>query len=346
MAAIFTATDAFLGVGPDRTGANGRGGVPNFVASANCYGGSFLLFNRFASTRGVQVRWVTRPRDLDDWARQIDRDTRFVYGEMPSNPGLAVLDIQGLADLAHSHGLPLILDATIATPALMRPLRHGADIVIHSLTKSMCASGFAIAGAVISRPNITSRVGTDEMLANFAAFVRRPQVREYGPSLSPFNALMVLNDVRTLRSRMDRLSSNALKVAEFLAEHPKVEAVNYPGLRGSPLYELGARYMWLADGEADYGAPVNRFGQMLSFQVKGGAGPARAAFDRLGMIWRATDLGRIKSVATIPAISTHSEQGEAGRALAAVPENLIRLSVGGEHPADVMDDLDQALRGA
>jgi cystathionine beta-lyase/cystathionine gamma-synthase len=153
---------------------------------------------------------------------------------------------------------------------------------------------------------------------------------------------------RTLRSKMDLLSRNTMQVAEFLQRHPQVESVQYLGLADHPLHELASRYLWLVDAEHDqqYGQPVNRYGHLLSFCVRGGAEKARTFFDALQRVWRATDLGRIKSVATIPAISTHQQQGEAGRSLAHIPPNMVRLCVGGEHPADVIADLDQALAKA
>jgi cystathionine beta-lyase/cystathionine gamma-synthase len=151
--------------------------------------------------------------------------------------------------------------------------------------------------------------------------------------------------MRTLRSKVDMLSQNTMKVAEYLQTHPQVEKVEYLGLPDHPLHDLAKRYMFLVDAEHDqqYGKPVNRYGHLMSFCVKGGPEAARRFFDRLQRIWRATDLGRIKSVATIPAISTHQQQGESGRKLAHIPPNLVRLCVGGEHPDDVIADLDQAL---
>ncbi|MFO7663570.1 MAG: PLP-dependent transferase [Chloroflexota bacterium] len=340
MAAVFMATNPFLTI------ENGQKSM-NVVAGANCYGGTFMLFNqRYAVERGIEVRWVTDPLDLDEWADKIDSRTRFVFGEMPSNPGLGVFDIPAVAELAHDYNLPLIVDSTVATPALLRPLALGADIVVHSVSKSIATGGLAIAGAVISRMGIPCNVGPDEMRANFALHTKLLPFRDHGPGLSPFNALIALNDLRTLRMRMDRLSRNAMTVARFLADHPAVERVLYPGLASDPGYTIATRDMWLADGEDDYGQAVNRYGHLLGFTVRDGHQAARAVFDRLRLVWRATDLGRIKSVATIPAISTHQQQGEAGRELAAVPDNLIRLSVGAEHPQDVIDDLEVALAGA
>ncbi|RME76477.1 MAG: O-acetylhomoserine aminocarboxypropyltransferase/cysteine synthase [Chloroflexi bacterium] len=336
MSAIFLATQPFL--------SQETGHQMNIVASARCYGGTFMLFHqRYGVERGVEVRWVRDPLNLDEWAAHIDANTRFVYGEMPSNPGLSVFDIAAVANLAHQHSLPLIVDSTVATPALMRPLQHGADIVVHSLSKSMTSTGMAIAGAVIARHNIPSRVGPDEMRQNFALYVKLLPYRDHGPGLSPFSAMMTLNDLRTLRSRMDLVSRNSMQVAQFLADHPQVEQVFYPGLPAAEGHNVARQYMWLVDGEDDYGEPVNRYGHLLGFTVKGGPSAARRVYDRLQLIFRATDLGRIKSVATIPAISTHQQQGEEGRALGAVPPHLIRLNVGAEHPADIIADLDQAL---
>jgi O-acetylhomoserine/O-acetylserine sulfhydrylase-like pyridoxal-dependent enzyme len=335
MSAIFMATNPLLAQPRPRA---------NFVASAKCYGGTFMLFaERYGAERGIDVRWVTESLDLEEWASRIDGDTRFVYGEMPANPTLSVFDIEAVASLAHDRGIPLIVDSTVATPALMRPLTLGADIVVHSLTKSMTSSGLAVGGAIIARHGIPATVGPDEMAEDFATYVKLHPYRDYGPGLSPFNALMTLTDLRTLRMRMDTMSQASMQVAEYLADHDRVETVLYPGHTESLGHDIAARTMWLADSEDDEGEPLNRYGHLLSFTVKGGAQAARDVFDRFDMIWRATDLGRIKSVATIPAISTHQQQGEEGRVLASLPANLIRLNVGAEHPDDIIADLDQAL---
>jgi O-acetylhomoserine/O-acetylserine sulfhydrylase-like pyridoxal-dependent enzyme len=335
MSAVFMATNPFL--------AQPAPGM-NIVASVRCYGGTFMLFNeRYGAERDIEVRWVRDPLDLEEWAAMIDGGTRFLFGETPSNPLLSIMDVAAVSRIAHDAGVPLIIDSTVATPALLRPLSLGADIVVHSTTKSMTASGFAIGGAVIARHGITSAIGPPEMRDNFAMYVKLLPFRDHGPSVSPFNALMTINDLRTLRHRMDRMSSSAMRVAEFLESHDAVDRVGYPGLHSHPGYEVAAETMWLADGYDDYGTEVNRFGHLLSFEVAGGPQAARRVFDGLEMIWRATDLGRIKSVATIPAISTHQQQGDAGRALASVPPNLIRLNVGAEHPADIISDLEQAL---
>lgn len=234
MAAVFLGTNSFLMDDPAHL-------KPNIVASARCYGGTFTLFTRYAKERGVDLRWVRDPLNLQEWANKIDEETRFVFGEMPANPSLAVIDLEAVAGLAHAVNAPFIVDSTIATPALMRPLLHGADIVIHSVSKSMATSGFVIAGALISRANIPSKVGPDEMRQNYANYIKGYVHRDMGPTLSPFSALMTLNDLRTLRSRTDTSSQTAMKVAQYLGTNSAVESVQYPGLPSFPGYETAAR---------------------------------------------------------------------------------------------------------
>jgi O-acetylhomoserine/O-acetylserine sulfhydrylase-like pyridoxal-dependent enzyme len=321
----------------------------NFVATAQCYGGTFQHFNvRLMQERNIECRWVQDATDIDEWASKIDGNTRFLYGELPSNPQQGFFDIAAVADLSHSHGLPLIVDSTVATPALLRPICHGADIVVQSATKTMTSSGFGMAGAVIARKGLVSSFADDQLRKDFALYIKYLPNRDYGPNLHPMQAVMTLNDMRTLRSKVDMLSRNTMDVAHFLEGHPQVESVQYLGLPDHPHHELASKYMYLVDAEHDpqYGKPVNRYGHLMSFCVKGGPEKTRKAFDGLERIWRATDLGRIKSVATIPAISTHQQQGKEGRDLAGIPPNMIRLCVGGEHPDDIIADLDQALNKA
>ena len=341
MSAIQSAVDPFLTVDP----ANPSQPL-NFVATTQVYGGTFQQFSvRKHADRRIEWRKVVHSTDIAEWEALIDENTRFLYGELPSNPGQAFFDIAEVAALAHKHDIPLIVDSTVATPALLRPLCHGADIVVQSVTKSLMTSGFGIAGAVISRKNIVSKTGTPEMKADFATWLKLLPNRDNGPNISPMNAILAMNDIRTLRMRMDAVSRNTEKIAGFLAGHKHIEQVHYLGVKSHPLHPLAARYLFLVDAEYDdqYGKPVNRYGHLMSFNVKGDAGKTRQVFDAFARIWRATDLGRIKSVATIPAISTHSQQGEEGRRLAGIPSNLIRLCVGAEHPDDIIRDLDQAL---
>jgi len=341
MSAIAAAVDPFLVKqkdGPERV---------NFVSCVQVYGGTYQHFAvRKMKERGQECRWVLHPWDIEEWKSKIDEDTRFLYMEMPSNPQQSFADVKALADLAHAWSIPVIIDATCATPALMRPIAHGADIVVHSLTKSITAGGLAIGGALISRKPIVTKVVNDHPLFkdSFAEYVKFLPYRDNGPASAPVNAIFALNDLRTLRSKMDVVSSNCQKVAEFLQKHPRVYQVDYLGLPSYHLHDLAKRYMSLVDSDDGTGREVPRYGHLMSFRVDGPPANARKVFDRLRMIYRATDLGRIKSVATIPAISTHQQQGEEARRMADVPPQLIRLCVGAEHPDDVIADVDQALR--
>jgi O-acetylhomoserine/O-acetylserine sulfhydrylase-like pyridoxal-dependent enzyme len=341
MAAIQTAVDPFLLPDPVDPAK-----PINFVATTQIYGGTFQQFAvRKEKERHIEWRKVVHSHDINEWEKLIDENTRFLYGEMPSNPGQAFFDLKKVIDLAHKHGIPIIVDSTVATPALMRPIAMGADIVVQSVSKTLSTSGFGIAGAVISRKNLTTKVDNPEMKADFAMYAKTLPNRDNGPNISPMNAILALNDIRTLRSRVDMQSRSTMTIAKFLAQHKHIEQVDYLGLESHPLHKLASDYLWLVDAEHDeqYGEPVNRYGHLMSFRVKGGARATRDVFDAFQRIWRATDLGRIKSVATIPAISTHSQQGEEGRKLADIPANLIRLCVGAEHPDDIIADLDQAL---
>jgi O-acetylhomoserine/O-acetylserine sulfhydrylase-like pyridoxal-dependent enzyme len=309
----------------------------NFVASAQVYGGTFQLFNVRLKERNAKVRWVSKPWEMAEWEKQVDKKTRFLYTEMPSNPQLACSDIRALAELAHGFEIPLIVDSTIATPALLRPLEHGADIVVQSLTKTIGSSGAAIGGAVIARHDLTSRHLAAEARADYAVWLKLWPARDSGACMSPYSAFFFLNDLRTLRIKMEWFSQNSMAVADFLVSHPRVEKVDYLGLKSHHLHDLAARYLRMVDSDR----PV--FGHLLSFTIKGSHRDTRHFFDNLQRIFRATDLGRIKSVATIPAISTHQQQGDAGRRLAGIPATMVRLCVGGEHPDDIINDLDQAL---
>jgi O-acetylhomoserine/O-acetylserine sulfhydrylase-like pyridoxal-dependent enzyme len=340
MSAISLVTDAL--VVKQKTGSE----KINFVSSVQLYGGTFQNFNiRKQQERGIEFRRVSHPDDIEEWKSRIDEDTRFLYMEAPSNPQQSFADVRALADLAHSWEIPFIIDATCATPALMRPIAYGADVVIHSLTKSLTAGGMAIGGAIISRKPIVTKVKNDNPMfkESFAEYIQFLPFRDQGPCPAPMNALFTLNDLRTLRSRMDLVSRNCQTVAEYLGRHPRVSAVDYLGLPHFRYHELAKRYMKLADSDDGQGNEVNRYGHLMSFVVDGPPENARRVFDRFQIIFRATDLGRIKSVATIPAISTHQQQGEEAREMAGIPPQMIRLCVGAEDPADVIADLEQAL---
>jgi O-acetylhomoserine/O-acetylserine sulfhydrylase-like pyridoxal-dependent enzyme len=341
MAAIQSAVDAFLVVDPKRPNTK-----MNFVATCQVYGGTFQQFAvRKDQEKNIEWRKVINSLDLAEWESKIDENTRFLYGELPSNPSQAFFDIKRVAAIAHKYNLPLIVDSTVATPALLRPLEHGADIVVQSVTKSLSTSGFGIAGAVIAKKDLTSNIDNPAMKADFCGYLKQLPNRDNGPNISPMNAILALNDIRTIRTRMDVMSRSTMKIARFLNSHKHIEHVDYLGLENHPLHKIAKEYMFLVDSEHDelYGEKVNRYGHLMSFRVKGTPKQTRDVFDAFQRIWRATDLGRIKSVATIPAISTHSQQGEEGRKIAGIPSNLIRLCVGMEHPDDIIADISRAL---
>jgi cystathionine beta-lyase/cystathionine gamma-synthase len=332
MAAITLATSAFLSAS--------AGPKPNIVASPACYGSTTMVFDkRYGEERGITVRWVPDPLSLADWERCIDENTRFLYAESPSNPMVQLVDIPALAALAHRAQVPLIVDATLATPALMRPLGLGADIVVHSLTKAAGASGRSMGGAVIARRGLRFRGQPAEMTDDFPGYLKLGPMRDMGSVLSPFNAWTLLADIRELRTRVDTMSTGALRVAEFLAGRRDVAEVFYPGLPQHRTHHLAKRDMWLVDSDGPGREAVNRYGFLLGFRPAGGVSAAHQAMDRLDLIWRANNLGQVKSTATIPAIGTHLQIADD----APVPPDMIRLSVGLEHADDIIEDLAQAL---
>ena len=340
MSAIACAVDPFLvkqNKGPENI---------NFVSAVQVYGGTFQQFSiRKMEERGIEVRWVLHPEDVAEWRSKIDENTRFLYVEAPSNPQQSFCDVKAVADLAHEWEIPFIFDATCATPALLRPISYGVDIVVHSLTKSITSGGLAIGGALISKKPIITKIKNDHPLfkESFAEYVKFLPYRDNGPAASPVNAMFALNDLRLLRTKMDQICQNCQKIAEFLQTHPRVYQVDYLGLPDFSLHGLAKKYMKLVDSDDGTGKEINRYGHLMSFRVDGPPENARKVFDQMQIIYRATDLGRIKSVATIPAISTHQQQGEEARNMADVPPQLIRLCVGGENPDDIIEDLNQAL---
>jgi O-acetylhomoserine/O-acetylserine sulfhydrylase-like pyridoxal-dependent enzyme len=335
MSAIRTATDSFL-VKDDSLPK------PNIVTSAKLYGGTFQQFSvRRFKEEGIEVRWVCDPTDLTEWKSKIDEGTRFVYGEFPSNPAVAIFDIEEVAKLAHAFNIPFIVDATCASPALTRPLLHGADIVVQSGSKVISSNGTSICGMLTSRKNIISKIGSDEMKADFAMWAKLWPFRDNGPAISPINSILTLNDLRSLRMRISQMSDTAMKVATYLENHSKIEKVHYPGLKSFKAHELAKKYMKLADTND------NKYSYMMAVEIKEKSAKdsinSRKFYDALQMIWRATDLGRCKTVATLNAISTHQQQGEEGRKLADIKPSTCRISVGIEDPDDIIKDLDQAL---
>ena len=289
------------------------------VTSHMIYGEAYRLFFELAPERmGVTPRFVENPSDLKEWERRITSNTRFVWAETPSNPTLFVTDIAGLAEITHAHGVPLIVDSTLATPCLLRPLDLGADIVLQSLTKFICGNGSIVGGAVI---------GSDELISD----LRGNTLGYIGATMTPFDAWLTLLSLETLPSRMARHCSNSEQVATFLAQHAKVKSVNYPSLSHHPGHALAVRQM------------PNGFGGMLSFVVEGGKEGAVKVIEAFRMIAIVPSFGTGRSIATHPATHTHYRMRPQDRKVAGIYDGLIRLSVGLEDAEDIIADLEQAL---
>jgi O-acetylhomoserine/O-acetylserine sulfhydrylase-like pyridoxal-dependent enzyme len=289
------------------------------VTSHMIYGEAYRLFFQLAPERmGIVPRFVENPADLEDWERQITPKTRFVWAETPSNPTLFVTDIAGLAEITRAHNVPLIVDSTLATPCLLRPLDLGADIVLHSLTKFICGNGTIVGGAVI---------GSDGLIAD----LRKNTLGYIGATMSPFDAWLTLMSMETLPCRIVRHCSNTEQVAAFLAQHSRVKSVNYPSLSDHPQHALAKRQM------------PKGFGGMLSFVVDGGREGAVKAIEAFQMIAIVPSFGTSRTIATHPATHTHDRMTPQERKAAGIYDGLIRLSVGLEDPEDIIVDLEQAL---
>ncbi|MBI4861441.1 MAG: aminotransferase class I/II-fold pyridoxal phosphate-dependent enzyme [Candidatus Riflebacteria bacterium] len=287
------------------------------VSSNRVYGGTFGLFDTGLQRMGAKVRWITNPESLDAWADAITPNTRFLFVESPSNPGLFIGDIRKLAKLAHSKGIPLVADNTICTPALQRPIELGADIVVHSTTKYINGNASALGGIVI---------GSRQLIDD----IRKVPMRYLGPSMSPFNAWLNLNSLETLSLRMARHCHNAMAVAKFLTTHPAVESVNYPGLPSNPYHKLAE-------------AQMKGCSSLLSFVIKGSYDDAVKVIDSFELWTHATHLGTCKTIVTHPASTTHAAMGPEELKKAGIPASLIRVSVGIEDTDDIIADVEQAL---
>ncbi|MFQ6618175.1 MAG: O-acetylhomoserine aminocarboxypropyltransferase/cysteine synthase family protein [Fidelibacterota bacterium] len=305
MAAIFMVAHHLVQVGDE------------IVSSNRVYGGTFELFDVSMKKMGVKVNWVGEPEKMESWERAITPRTKFLHLESPSNPNLFVGDIPALAELAHSHNIPLVVDNTICTPALQRPLSLGADVVVHSATKYLCGNATSISGVIVGKEEFINRI-------------RAEGYRNMGPSLSPFNAWLNLLGMETLSLRMERHSSNALKVAKFLEGHKKVSSVHYPGLETDPYHEVARRQM-------------TAFSSLLCFETRGTEQDAMKFIDNLKLITHTTHLGSSKTIATHPASTTHEQLGREERYKAGIGDTMIRMSVGLEDPDDLCRDLDNAL---
>lgn len=289
------------------------------VTSHMIYGEAYKLFFKLVPERmGITPRFVENPADLDDWERQITPKTRFVWVETPSNPTMFVTDIKGLAEITRAHNVPLIVDNTLATPCLLRPLEMGADIVLLSLTKFVGGQGAIVGGAVVGNEDLI-----EDILAQTLGYI--------GSTMSPIDAWLTLMSIETLPLRMSRHSRNAENIAAYLSQHPKVTRVNYPGLPEHPQYELAKKQM--PDGCSG----------MMSFVVEGGIDGATTVMDSFQMIPIVVTFGTSRTVATHPASHTHWPMTPEEREAAGIFDGLIRLSVGLETPEDIITDLEKGL---
>ncbi len=325
----------------------------NIVSVSTLYGGSYNLFAHNLPRQGIEVRFFDyrNPNAIHDL---IDDKTKLVYAESIGNPLGNIVDIQAIADIAHQYGVPVVIDNTVASPALCRPFEHGADIVVHSLTKYLSGSGTAIGGMIVDSGNFDwskyperfPLLNTPDVSyhgVNFAqdigqgAFIARARVaplRNTGASLSPMNAFTILQGIETLTLRMERHVENAQAVAEYLQQHEKVSWVKYAGLSDHPEHELAKKYM--------KGTPS----AILTFGVKGGREAGAKFIDALQLITRLVNIGDAKSLACHPATTTHRQLNAEELAKAGVSEDMIRLSIGIEHIDDIKADLEQALANA
>ncbi|GAC1402439.1 MAG: O-acetylhomoserine aminocarboxypropyltransferase/cysteine synthase [Ktedonobacteraceae bacterium] len=323
------------------------------ISSASLYGGTYNLFHYTLPKLGIKVHFVDS-RNPENIRPLINEKTKAVYGETLGNPRLDTLDIQVVADIAHEHGIPLIVDNTLPSPYLMQPLKHGADIVVHSATKFIGGHGTSIGGVIVdggkfdwgASGRFKSLTEPDpsyhglryvDALGPIAYIIKaRVQLlRDLGAAITPFNSWLFLQGLETLPLRMERHSQNAQKVAEFLEGHPSVEWVQYPGLKSHPQHEIATKYF-----------THGHFGAIIGFGIKGGLEAGKQLIRHIELFSHLANVGDAKSLIIHPASTTHSqlvpeEQFETG-----VTPDFIRLSVGLETVEDLIDDLDQALKAA
>ena len=322
----------------------------NIVSVSTLYGGTYNLFAHTLPKQGIEVRFFDY-RDPAALEQLIDDKTKLVFAESIGNPLGNVIDLQAISAIAHKHGVPVVVDNTVATPILLRPFEHGADIVVHSLTKYIGGHGNSIGGAIVdsgkfpwgehkerfavlNTPDPSYHGVNYVEVLGAAAYIARARVvplRNTGAALSPFNAFLILQGIETLPLRMERHCENALKVAQYLEQHPKVKWVNYGGLNTHPQHALVQKYL---DGKAS---------GILSFGVQGGAEAGARFIDALQLITRLVNIGDAKSLACHPASTTHRQLNTEELASAGVSEDMVRLSVGIEHVDDIIADIEQAL---
>ena len=322
MSAVHMATMPFLEVGDE------------FVSSQFVYGGTNQLFNVTYPKSGWKVKWVFDPWNLDNWQNAITSKTKFLYVESPSNPLLFIADLPELSKLAHDHNIPLIVDSTIATPALMRPLEFGADIIVHSLSKAMSSTGRAIGGAIVAKDRIITNV--PDLQDQFANKVKGGHFRNLGPCLHPPSAADIWDSINSVEVRLKAMSDSAMKIAKFLVNHPKVEKVNYPGLKGHPQHAIAEKLMRFEDGT--FGGS-----HLMSFNIVGDIYKTMEFANLFNFGVQVTDLGRDYTTWVHPATTTHGQMTPEERRKGYIYDNLIRYSVGLEGPNDAIAALDEAL---
>ena len=321
------------------------------VSANNLYGGTYTQFNDILPSMGIKVNFVD-PADPENFRSAINEKTKAVYCEIVGNPLLDLIDLKAIADIAHENGLPLIVDATFSTPALCRPIEHGADIVVHSLTKWLGGHGAIIGGIVVDSGKFDWTTGKHPLLSDpepsywntsFAndlgdlaplAYILRMRLiplRNLGACISPDNSWQALQGIETLSLRMERHSSNGLAVAKHLENHSKIEWVRHPSLKGDSSYELAQKYM------------PNGSGGMVVFGIKGGTEAGRKFIENLNLFSHLANVGDARSLAIHPASTTHSQLSEEQQKRVKITPDLVRLSVGLEHINDILSDIDQAL---
>ena len=322
----------------------------NIVSLPQLYGATYTLLAHILPKQGIAGRFA-KTEHPDDVEKLIDENTRAVFCESVGNPAGNVADIEGLARVAHKHSVPLIVDNTVATPILLRPIEYGADVVVHSMTKFMGGHGTTLGGMIVDSGKFPWRQYPDRFYmlnkpeiayhgvvyvehygdAAFVARCRTVAQRNTGSTLSPFNGFLLLQGIETLALRVERHVTNARKVAEFLRDHEMVEWINYAGFPDSPLYPLAQRYLG-----------SNRC-SLLTFGVKGGFEAGKKCFNALGLFKRMVNMGDAKSLACHPASTTHRQLSPEEQRKTGVTPEMIRLSVGIEHIDDIIADLAQAL---
>ena len=319
------------------------------VASANLYGGTYNLLNVTFKKMGIKTHFVD-PSDPENFRAAINDKTRAVFAETIGNPRIDVLDIEKVAEIAHSNNLPLIVDSTFATPYLLRPFEHGADIIVHSATKFIGGHGTSIGGIIVDSGKFNwdngkfpGLVEPDESYHGVsyandigpAAYITKARVqllRDLGSAVAPFNVQQFLLGLETLHLRMERHSENAQKVAEYLEQHPKVKWVNYPGLKSNQYHDLGKKY--LPKGQ----------GAILTFGIDGSVDEIAKFVDGLGLFSLVANVGDSKSLVIHPASTTHQQLSEEEQIASGVLPELVRLSIGTENIDDIISDLESGLK--